>query len=61
VKYFIKTVQDLREFEEWRLLGCYAVRLLHEQEPHGVAARRTPFFIITDMKTSKLTEPEILN
>jgi hypothetical protein len=38
--------------EEWCLLGCYAVWFL--QEPHGVTTQKTPFFIVTAMKTSNL-------
>jgi hypothetical protein len=31
------------------------------QEPHGVTSKKTPFFIITSMKTSNLTfEPYAL-
>jgi hypothetical protein len=40
--------------EEWCLLGCYTVWLL--QEPHGVTSQKTPFFIVTAVKTSNLTE-----
>jgi hypothetical protein len=39
--------------EEWCLLGCYAVWFL--QEPHGVTTQKTPFFIVTVVKTSNLT------
>jgi hypothetical protein len=38
--------------EEWCLLGCYAVWFL--QEPHGVKTQKTPFFIVTAVKTSNL-------
>jgi hypothetical protein len=47
---------------EWRLLGCYTVWLLLQptfgrnlQEPHGVTSQKTPFFIVTAVKTSNLT------
>jgi hypothetical protein len=40
-------------FQEWCLLGCYAVWFL--QEPHGVTTQKTPFFIVTAVKTSNLT------
>jgi hypothetical protein len=33
--------------EEWCLLGCYAV--------YGVTTQKTPFFIVTAVKTSNLT------
>jgi hypothetical protein len=39
--------------DEWCLLGCYAVWFL--QEPHGVTSQKTPFFIVTAVKTSNLT------
>jgi hypothetical protein len=39
--------------EEWCLLGCYAVWFLHE--PQGVTTQKTPFFIVTAVKTSNLT------
>jgi hypothetical protein len=40
-------------FEDWCLLGCYAVWFL--QEPRGVTTQKTPFFIVTAVKTSNLT------
>jgi hypothetical protein len=40
-------------FEECRLLGCYTAWFL--QEPHGVTSQKTPFFIVTAVKTSNLT------
>jgi hypothetical protein len=40
--------------EEWCLLGCYAMWLL--QEPHGLTSQKTPFFIVTAVKTSNLTK-----
>jgi hypothetical protein len=43
--------------EEGSLLGCYAVWLL--QEPHGVTTQKTPFFIVTAVKTSNLTVPVV--
>jgi hypothetical protein len=42
------------EFEEWCLLGCYAVW------PHGVTTQKTPFFIVTAVKTSNLTSMEFV-
>jgi hypothetical protein len=30
--------------------------LLQEKEPHGVTTQKTPFFIVTAVKTSNLTE-----
>jgi hypothetical protein len=30
------------------------------QEPHGVTSQKTPFFIVTAVKTSNLTYPEEL-
>jgi hypothetical protein len=38
--------QSKRNYEEWRLLGCYAVWLLYQ---------KTPFFAVTAMKISNLT------
>jgi hypothetical protein len=43
-----------RGHEEWCLLGCYAV------EPHGVTTQKTPFFIVTAVKTSNLTLREAI-
>jgi hypothetical protein len=31
------------------------------QEPHGVTSQKTPFFIVTDMKTSNLTYQSYLS
>jgi hypothetical protein len=45
--------------EEWRLLGCYAMWFL--QEPHGVTSQKTPFFIVTAVKTSNLTTLLLFN
>jgi hypothetical protein len=39
--------------EEWRLVACYAVQFL--QEPQGVIFHKTPFFMVTAVKTSNLT------
>jgi hypothetical protein len=33
------------DYEDWRHLGCYAVRLLFLQEPHGATYQKTPIFI----------------
>jgi hypothetical protein len=52
-------------YKEWRLLGCYAMWLLwflqephgvtwSLQKPHGVTSQKTPFFIVTRVKTSSL-------
>jgi hypothetical protein len=55
--------------EDWRLLGCYDVRLFYEltfrrnlappkrllQEPHGVRSQKTEFFIVTAVRISNLT------
>jgi hypothetical protein len=46
-----KTLNDVRS-EKWCLLGCYAMWLL--QEPHGVTSQKTPFFIVTAVKTSSV-------
>jgi hypothetical protein len=44
---------------EWCPLGCYAMWFL--QEPHGVTSQKTPFFIVTAMKTSNLTSYNAFN
>jgi hypothetical protein len=55
---FIQSM-DYFKTEEWCLLGCYAVWLL--QEPHGVTTQKTPFFIVTAVKTSNLTLKQFTN
>jgi hypothetical protein len=49
----VTTSINIKVFEEWRLLGCYAVWFL--QEPHGVTSQKMPLFIVTTVKTSNLT------
>jgi hypothetical protein len=49
----LSTCDDKSGVKEWCLLGCYAVWFL--QEPHGVTTQKTPFFIVTAVKTLNLT------
>jgi hypothetical protein len=53
LKTFMYIYTNFTNCEEWRLLGCYAVSFL--QEPHGITFQKTPFFIVTAVKTSNLT------
>jgi hypothetical protein len=40
------------DYEEWCLLGCYAVWLLwFLQEPHGVTTQKRPFFVCIIIRT----------
>jgi hypothetical protein len=52
------TLENEEIIEEWCLLGCGSCRNL--QEPHGVTTQKTPFFIVTAVKTSNLTEEIII-
>jgi hypothetical protein len=55
-KYSEHHVLKRPQFIEWCLLGCYAMWLLwFLQEPHGVTSQKTPFCIVTAVKTSSLT------
>jgi hypothetical protein len=48
----LEQCSDKDNLEEWCLLGYYTMWLL--QEPYGITSQKTPFFIVTAVKTSNL-------
>jgi hypothetical protein len=48
----VKSISVLKNGVFWVVTPCGSCRFL--QEPHGITTQKTPFFIVTAVKTSNL-------
>jgi hypothetical protein len=50
-----ETVHLLKNGIFWDVTPCGSCKSWFLQEPHGVTSQKTPFFVVTAVKTSNLT------